>query len=64
MKSYHYCGLSLSLRWLWVLVNSPVYSLCDDYEVITEKALTTPANTEQLIELKEYIEKVLRFAYC
>lgn len=33
-------------------------SLCDDYEQIAEKALTTPANTEQLMELKAYIEKV------
>jgi dynein heavy chain len=32
--------------------------LCDDYEQIAEKALTTPSNTEQLMELKEYIEKV------
>ena len=32
--------------------------LCDDYEMIAEKALTTPANTEQLIELKEFIDKV------
>ena len=34
------------------------YRLCDDYEQIAEKALTTPANTEQLMELKAYIEKV------
>lgn len=33
-------------------------SLCDDYELIAEKALTTPANTEQLMELQEYIKKV------
>ncbi|KAK7506434.1 hypothetical protein BaRGS_00002546, partial [Batillaria attramentaria] len=32
--------------------------LCDDYESIAEKALTTPANTEELMELKAYIEKV------
>ncbi|XP_070188303.1 dynein axonemal heavy chain 7-like isoform X3 [Littorina saxatilis] len=32
--------------------------LCDDYEGIAEKALTTPANTEELMELKAYIEKV------
>ncbi|KAL3855114.1 hypothetical protein ACJMK2_014343, partial [Sinanodonta woodiana] len=32
--------------------------LCDDYEQIAEKALTTPGNTEQLMELKQYIEKV------
>ncbi|XP_070569551.1 dynein axonemal heavy chain 7-like isoform X2 [Ptychodera flava] len=32
--------------------------LCEDYEAIAEKALTTPANTEQLVELKSYIEKV------
>lgn len=32
--------------------------MCDEYEAIAEKALTTPANTEQLIELKLFIEKV------
>nr|XP_022323965.1 dynein heavy chain 7, axonemal-like isoform X6 [Crassostrea virginica] len=32
--------------------------LCDDYEQIAEKALTTPSNTEHLMELKAYIEKV------
>jgi len=32
--------------------------LCDDYEEIAEKALATPANTEQLMELKAYIQKV------
>ncbi|XP_052236951.1 dynein axonemal heavy chain 7-like isoform X2 [Dreissena polymorpha] len=32
--------------------------LCDDYEQIAEKALTTPSNTEALMELKQYIEKV------
>ena len=35
-----------------------IFRLCDDYEEIAEKALTTPANTEQLMELKAYIEKV------
>ena len=35
-----------------------VFRLCDDYESIAEKALTTPANTEELMELKAYIEKV------
>ncbi len=35
-------------------------ALCDEYEKIAEKALTTPANTEQLMELKEYIHKVCR----
>ncbi|XP_076449948.1 dynein axonemal heavy chain 7-like [Babylonia areolata] len=32
--------------------------LCDDYENIAEKALTTPSNTDELMELKAYIEKV------
>ncbi|XP_060067000.1 dynein axonemal heavy chain 7-like [Ylistrum balloti] len=32
--------------------------LCDDYEEIAEKALTTPANTDKLMELKAYIENV------
>lgn len=38
---------------------SPLFNrLCDDYEQIAEKALTTPSNTEHLMELKAYIEKV------
>jgi len=32
--------------------------LCEGYDDIAAKALTTPANTEQLIELREYIDKV------
>lgn len=32
--------------------------LRQEYEKIAEKALTTPANTDHLMELKEYIEKV------
>ncbi|PIK59398.1 putative dynein heavy chain 7, axonemal isoform X1 [Apostichopus japonicus] len=32
--------------------------LCEQYEAIAEKALTTPANTEQLMELTEYIKTV------
>lgn len=32
--------------------------MCDQYEAIAEKALTTPANTEQLMELTEYIKTV------
>ncbi|XP_078701931.1 dynein axonemal heavy chain 7-like isoform X3 [Branchiostoma floridae x Branchiostoma belcheri] len=32
--------------------------LCEEYELIAEKALTTPANTQELMELKQYIEKV------
>lgn len=32
--------------------------MCDDYEQIAEKALTTPSNTDHLMELKAYIEKV------
>ncbi|XP_067686354.1 dynein axonemal heavy chain 7-like [Haliotis asinina] len=32
--------------------------LCDDYEQIAEKALTTPANTDELMKLKQFIEKV------
>ena len=34
------------------------FRLCDDYEEIAEKALTTPSNTEELMQLKAYIEKV------
>lgn len=29
-----------------------------EYESIAERALTTPNNTEQLMELKEYIQQV------
>lgn len=32
--------------------------LCDEYEAIAEKALTTPSNTEHLMELKAFIHKV------
>ncbi|EDO45806.1 predicted protein [Nematostella vectensis] len=32
--------------------------LCEEYEKIAEKALTSPANTEHLMELKNYIEQV------
>ena len=32
--------------------------LRQEYEKIAEKALTTPASTDQLMELKEYMEKV------
>ena len=28
-----------------------------EYEVIADKALTTPTDTQQLMELKEYVEK-------
>ena len=29
-----------------------------EYEEISDKALTTPSNTEQMMELKEYIENI------
>lgn len=32
--------------------------LCDEFEEIAQKALTTPANTKELMELKAYVEKV------
>ncbi|CAM5089785.1 unnamed protein product [Natator depressus] len=32
--------------------------LCDEFENIAEKALTTPSNTQELMELKAYIQKV------
>ena len=32
--------------------------MCDEYEAIAEKALTTPPNTEKLMELSAYIEGV------
>ncbi|XP_068804373.1 dynein axonemal heavy chain 7 isoform X1 [Struthio camelus] len=32
--------------------------LCDEFERISEKALTTPSNTQELMELKSYIQKV------
>ena len=34
------------------------FSLCEEFEMIAEKALTTPANTAELMELKAYIENV------
>ena len=33
-------------------------ALCDEYEEIAERALTTPSNTDHLMELKTYINKV------
>ena len=32
--------------------------LCDEFEEIAQKALTTPANTQELMELKTFMEKV------
>ncbi|KAI1899404.1 hypothetical protein AGOR_G00061430 [Albula goreensis] len=32
--------------------------LCEEFEKITVKALSTPPNTKELVELKEYVEKV------
>ncbi|XP_069839698.1 dynein axonemal heavy chain 7 isoform X1 [Dendropsophus ebraccatus] len=32
--------------------------LCNEFEKIAEKALSTPPNTQELMELKEYIQKV------
>ncbi|XP_041119882.1 dynein heavy chain 7, axonemal isoform X1 [Polyodon spathula] len=32
--------------------------LCEDFEAIAEKALSTPPNTEKLMELKAYVKKV------
>jgi len=32
--------------------------LCDEFEEISEKALTTPANTKELMELKAFVENV------
>jgi hypothetical protein len=31
--------------------------LCEEYEFIAERALTTPANTSELVELIEYVKK-------
>ena len=31
--------------------------LCKEYEFIAERALTTPANTSELVELIEYVKK-------
>jgi len=33
-------------------------SLCDEFEEIAHKALSTPANTKELMELKSFVEKV------
>ena len=32
--------------------------LCDEYEAIAEKALTSPSNTEHLMELRSYIQQI------
>ena len=32
--------------------------LCQAYDLIATKALSTPANTEELVELKKYIKQV------
>eukprot|EP01135_Chromosphaera_perkinsii_P003458 Nk52_evm27s243 gene=Nk52_evmTU27s243 len=32
--------------------------ICEAFETITEKALTTPANTEEMVELQTYMENV------
>ncbi len=32
-------------------------SIRKDYEEIVDKALTTPSNTQHLMELKEFVEK-------
>jgi len=32
--------------------------LCNEFEEIAEKALTTPANTQQLMDLKTFMDKV------
>ena len=34
-----------------------LYRIRKDYEEITDKALTTPTNTQHLMELKEFIQK-------
>ena len=32
--------------------------MCSEFEEITEKALTTPADTKELMELKAYVDEV------
>ena len=41
----------------------PVVRLCAEYENIAEKALTTPANTEQLMDLKKFVETTEKVCY-
>jgi dynein heavy chain len=43
---------------VFIVCSFLIISLCDEYEQIAEKALATPANTEKLMELKAFIEKV------
>lgn len=52
-KNWRETTLQICYKW-WPFS----FRLCDDYEQIAEKALTTPSNTEHLMELKAYIEKV------
>ena len=40
------------------LLTSVICRLCDEFEEIAQKALTTPANTKELMELKAYVQKV------
>ena len=35
-----------------------LHRICQRFEEIAEKALTTPANTEELVELEKYIKGV------
>ena len=44
---------------LWSLL----FRLCDEYELIAERALATPPNTERLMELKAFIDKVSSSVY-
>ena len=40
-----------------------LFRLCDEYELIAERALATPPNTERLMELKAFIDKVRNSVY-
>jgi len=35
-----------------------LHRLCDEFEEIAQKALKTPANTKEMMELKAFVEKV------
>jgi len=39
-------------------VSAVLRRLCDEYEEIAQKALKTPANTKEMMELKAFVEKV------
>ena len=62
----HSCSiLDAVLHYSLVTENKFIFivRLCAEYENIAEKALTTPANTEQLMDLKKFVETTEKVNY-